>query len=158
MKTKIESSMSAFILLILYGGLAFVSVNGTSRASLDKTSVGSSPYTYEDDEQDTYMPESHESLHEFSSDPQKLIALQRALKLRSPMDVKVTGRLDEQTRKALRAYQVENYLEVTGYPNEATLRELGIWDPAWREDPDPRRVPASLPEPMDFESPGEYGP
>ena len=57
--------------------------------------------------------------------PSAVSALQDALN-KNGIPVKVDGVLGEQTRSAIRAYQTQHHLPVTGEPDLATLEKLGV--------------------------------
>ncbi|MGH7450838.1 MAG: peptidoglycan-binding domain-containing protein [bacterium] len=56
----------------------------------------------------------------------EIIALQNALINAKVYKGKANGNLDMATKRALRKYQQDNKLKVTGEPNEATLIKLGV--------------------------------
>lgn len=58
--------------------------------------------------------------------------VQRALEARGFHPGAVDGKLGDETRTALRAFQKAENLEVTGAPNARTLQALGITDPVAR--------------------------
>ena len=56
----------------------------------------------------------------------EIIALQNALITAKVYKGKASGILDTATKRALRRYQQDNKLKVTGEPNEETLAKLGV--------------------------------
>jgi peptidoglycan hydrolase-like protein with peptidoglycan-binding domain len=62
----------------------------------------------------------------FDPSKEEIIALQKALKQAGLYKGKVDGRMGKQTDSALRSYQKEHGLQVTGLPDTETMAKLGI--------------------------------
>jgi peptidoglycan hydrolase-like protein with peptidoglycan-binding domain len=58
--------------------------------------------------------------------PSAVRAVQEALVRSRHRDVPLTGELDQPTRAAIRAFQVERGLRITGRPDAETVRALGV--------------------------------
>lgn len=67
-------------------------------------------------------------------------ALQEALN-RQGISVKVDGQLSDETRAAVRKYQSQHHLPVTGEPDKATLDKLGVRLAAAAEKPTTAQAP-----------------
>ena len=58
-------------------------------------------------------------------DAEKIKSVQEALAA-DGYTLKLTGKMDKNTRKALKQYQKKNKLKVTGKPDKATMKALGV--------------------------------
>ena len=58
-------------------------------------------------------------------DAEKIKSVQEAL-IADGYTVKSTGKMDKETRKALKEYQKKNKLKATGKPDKATLKAMGL--------------------------------
>jgi len=62
----------------------------------------------------------------FRANKDQITAAQRMMKQRGMFNGSETGKLDDETRVALKSYQERNGLKVTGTLNAATLQKMGI--------------------------------
>jgi peptidoglycan hydrolase-like protein with peptidoglycan-binding domain len=81
----------------------------------------------------------------------EMIALQNALSNAKVYKGKASGILDAATKRALRQYQQDNKLKMTGEPNEETLSKLGVsyahnQTPAVAHSTDMKKQTAKKPE------------
>jgi peptidoglycan hydrolase-like protein with peptidoglycan-binding domain len=59
---------------------------------------------------------------------QKMRLVQKAL-IEHGADIKATGQWNDETRVAIKAFQKKHDLNATGFPNKATVAELGVNTP-----------------------------
>ena len=118
MRTRTSFGLAACATFVA-AGLAFANEPANSTAPAGRSAIATT-------EGSGSMSHSQTQPAHVKPSKEEIMALQKALKDAGLYTGKVDGRMGKRTKSALRSYQKDHHLEVTGLPDTETMAKLGI--------------------------------